>query len=55
MKRIISIAALLAVFVVPQADAAFLKTVAAAQKKAKEKNQLIFVDLFAEWCRRSHR
>jgi thioredoxin-related protein len=55
LKRIISIAALLAVFIVPQADAAFLKTVAAAQKKAKEKNQLIFVDLFAEWCGWCHR
>lgn len=55
MRRIVSIAALLVVFVVPQADAAFLKTVAAAQKKAKEKNQLIFVDLFAEWCGWCHR
>lgn len=55
MKRIISIAALLVAFAVPQADAAFLKTVAAAQKKAKEKNQLIFVDMFAEWCTWCHR
>jgi thioredoxin-related protein len=55
LRRIVSIAALLVVFVVPQADAAFLKTVAAAQKQAKEKNQLIFVDLFAEWCGWCHR
>ena len=55
MKRTISIAALLVAFLVPQADAAFLKTVAAAQKKAKEKNQLIFVDMFAEWCTWCHR
>lgn len=57
MKRIASIAALLALFVAPQAFAGggFLKSVAAAQKKAKEKNQLIFVDLFAEWCGWCHR
>lgn len=55
MKRTISIAALLVAFAVPRADAAFLKTVAAAQKKAKEKNQLIFVDMFAEWCGWCHR
>lgn len=57
MKRTASIAALLALLVVPQALAAggFLKTVSAAQKKAKEKNQLIFVDLFAEWCGWCHR
>jgi thioredoxin-related protein len=31
------------------------KTVGAAQKDAKTKNQLIFVDLFAEWCGWCHR
>jgi thioredoxin-related protein len=57
LKRIASIAALLALLVAPQALAAggFLKTVSAAQKKAKEKNQLIFVDLFADWCGWCHR
>lgn len=55
MKRTISVAALIVAFAVPRADAAFLKTVAAAQKKAKEKNQLIFVDMFAEWCGWCHR
>lgn len=55
MKRTISIAALIVAFAVPRADGAFLKTVAAAQKKAKEKNQLIFVDMFAEWCGWCHR
>ena len=50
-------AALIALLIVPQAAAAsgFLKTVGEAQKKAKEKNQLIFVDLFADWCGWCHR
>ncbi|HEU4520847.1 MAG TPA: thioredoxin fold domain-containing protein [Thermoanaerobaculia bacterium] len=56
MKRTASIAALLALLIVPQAFASpFLKTVGAAQKKAKEKNQLIFVDLFADRCGWCHR
>ena len=33
----------------------WLKSVAAAQKAAKEKNQLILVDMFAEWCGWCHR
>lgn len=57
MKRTASIAALLVLLIVPQASAAggFLKTVSEAQKKAKAKNQLIFVDLFANWCSWCHR
>lgn len=57
MKRTGSIAALVALLVVPQAFAAggFLKTISVAQAKAKEKNQLIFVDLFANWCGWCHR
>ncbi len=42
----------MALVLVPQAFAAgtWLKTVADAQKVAKQKNQLILVDMFAEWC-----
>jgi thioredoxin-related protein len=41
----------------PQAFAggAFLKTLAAAEEKAKAKKSLIFVDMFAEWCGWCHR
>ena len=57
MKRIVFIAALVAAIAAPQAFAAggFHNTVAAAQKVAKEKNRLIFVDLFADWCGWCHR
>lgn len=56
MKRIVLLAAL-AVLLAPQtyAGAGWIKSIAAAQKAAKEKNQLIFVDLFAEWCGWCHR
>ena len=33
----------------------WLKSLTVAQKKAKEANQLIFVDLFAEWCGWCHK
>ncbi|HEY8182935.1 MAG TPA: thioredoxin fold domain-containing protein [Thermoanaerobaculia bacterium] len=33
----------------------WLKSLTAAQKKAKEKNSLIFVDLFADWCGWCHK
>jgi len=35
--------------------ATWLKSLAAAQKKAKDANQLIFVDLFADWCGWCHK
>lgn len=55
MKRTaIAIVALLSL-TEPLFARAWLKTVGAAQKEAKQKNQLIFVDLFAEWCGWCHR
>lgn len=55
MKRI-SLALLVALMVVPQASAGpWIKSLADAQKKAKSANQLIFVDLFADWCGWCHR
>lgn len=56
MKRSSVFAAVLAVALAPQLFAgSWLKTVASAQKQAKEKNQLILVDMFAEWCGWCHR
>jgi thioredoxin-related protein len=55
LKRIV-LSAVLAVLLAPQLAAEpWLKSVAAAQKKAKETNRLIFVDLFADWCGWCHR
>ena len=55
MKRtaLLVVAALL--FVQQATASPWLKDIASAQKKAKEKNQLIFVDLFADWCGWCHR
>lgn len=43
---------LIAFIAVPQSFAAtgWIKSLATAQKQAKEKKQFIFVDLFAQWC-----
>lgn len=56
MKRISLLVVLTALLVVPQASAnTWIKSLSDAQKKAKAGNQLIFVDLFADWCGWCHR
>jgi thioredoxin-related protein len=58
VKRIFLLAAVVALTVVPQASAAtntWIKSFAEAQKKARAGDQLIFVDLFADWCGWCHR
>lgn len=49
--------ALIALTIVPQAQAGtgFIKSLAAAEKEAKAKKQMIFVDMFAQWCGWCHR
>ncbi|HEX9164198.1 MAG TPA: thioredoxin family protein [Thermoanaerobaculia bacterium] len=56
MQRTLLLAALVALIVFPQtSQAAWVKSVAAAQKQAKDKNQMIFVDMFAQWCGWCHK
>jgi thioredoxin-related protein len=55
VKRIAQLAAIALLFVQQAVASPWLKDVASAQKQAKEKRQLIFVDLFADWCGWCHR
>jgi thioredoxin-related protein len=55
VKRTALIAAIALLFVQQAVASPWLKEIAPAQKKAKEKNQLIFVDLFADWCGWCHK
>ncbi|HEY5610861.1 MAG TPA: thioredoxin family protein [Thermoanaerobaculia bacterium] len=56
MKRIALIAFILLVSASPIfAGETWHRSIAGAQREAKQKNQLIFVDLFADWCGWCHR
>lgn len=55
MKRLALIVLVAAVFI-PQAYAGpWIRSLATAQKKAKDAKALIFVDMFADWCGWCHR
>ena len=56
MRRTFLLATLVALVLVPQTfGAGWIKSVAEAEKLAKAKKQVIFVDLFAQWCGWCHR
>jgi thioredoxin-related protein len=55
VKRTALLAVAVLLFVQQAVASPWLKDIATAQKKAKEKNQLIFVDLFADWCGWCHK
>ncbi len=57
MRRTFLLATLITLATVPQSYAAptWLKTAASAQKAAKDNKQMIFVDLFAQWCGWCHK
>ncbi len=56
LRRILLLAALVALVTVPQTFAAgWIKSVAGAQKAAKADKKMIFVDLFAQWCGWCHK
>ena len=56
MTRRLSLLVLVAMLASASAEAGtFIKSFPEAQKIARSKNQLIFVDLFAEWCGWCHK
>ena len=56
MKKNILLLVLCTIVLTTSAEAGgWHKSIAAAQAEAKKKNQLIFVDLFAQWCGWCHR
>ncbi|HEY6843214.1 MAG TPA: thioredoxin fold domain-containing protein [Thermoanaerobaculia bacterium] len=54
-KRILLLAAVATLLTQQVFAGPWLKSLVAAKKKAKEQNELIFVDLFADWCGWCHK
>jgi tetratricopeptide (TPR) repeat protein len=55
VKRIALLLVLAAALAPPASAGPWIKSLATAQKAAKDKQRLIFVDLFADWCGWCHR